>query len=266
MTRADDPAASNLSPRELGRATILIAAICFMVLAAIGFSVAEIRIKILEQAEAGFRLDAHVQVSDVQAALTAAASAAETAGRFSATAEGINPIGFSGFLGGITVQYPWIAAIEWVPKIDHARRRSFIEVARRVLPGYQIRETNAKGTLVPAGLRPVYFPVTVVEPLSLESLVVGLDVGATAEIRNVLDGASETGELRASEILARAREVGKGPSVILAAPVYNDVPVGGGGASPVAPRKYSGLRTCRRRSAACARPRHGAISRGRAHH
>ncbi len=220
-------AASDPRPGELGRATILIAAICLMVLAAIGFSVAEIRIKILEQAEAGFRLDAHVEVSDVAADLTAAASAAETAGRFSATAEGINPIGFSGFLGGITVQYPWIAAIEWVPRIDHAQRRSFVDVARHVLPGYQIREVGDAGKLVSAKSRPVYFPVTVVEPLSLESRVVGVDLGTVAEIRNVLDGASESGELRASDIISGTREVGKSDAVMLASPVYNDVPVGG---------------------------------------
>lgn len=212
---------------ELGRATILIAATCLMVLAAIGFSVAEIRIKILEQAEAGFRLDAHVEVSDVQADLTAAASAAETAGRFSATAVGINPIGFSGFLGGITEQYPWIAAIEWVPKIDHAQRRGFVDTARHVLPGFQIREIGAAGKLVSAKSRPVYFPVTVVEPLSLESRVVGIDLGTIAEVRNVLDGAAESGELRASGILSGTREVGKSDAVILASPVYNDMPVGG---------------------------------------
>ena len=139
MTPSNDIRPAEASYRELRRATALIAAICLIVLGAFALGVAEIRVKILEQAEAGFRLDAHVETSAVQADLTAAASAAETAGRFNVIAVGIDPIGFSGFLGGITVQYPWISALEWVPKVDHRQRRAFIDLARQVLPGYQIR-------------------------------------------------------------------------------------------------------------------------------
>ena len=227
MTPSNDIRPAEASYRELRRATALIAAICLIVLGAFALGVAEIRVKILEQAEAGFRLDAHVETSAVQADLTAAASAAETAGRFNVIAVGIDPIGFSGFLGGITVQYPWIAALEWVPKVDHRQRRAFIDLARQVLPGYQIREPTAEGLLVPAPPRPMYFPVTMVEPLTLESRVVGLDLGTAVAIRKVLDAATATGELRASEILKQTREIDKGSAIILAAPVYNDVPVRG---------------------------------------
>lgn len=212
---------------ELARATVLITAICLTVLAAIAFSAAEIRIRIQEQAEAGFRLDAHVQAADIQAGLTAAASAAETAGRFGGMADGVSPIGFSSFLGGITERYPWIAAIEWVPRVDHGQRRGFVEAARRVLPGYQIRDLDGAGRMIPAPSRPVYFPVTVVEPLSLESRVVGLDIATAASIRNMLDGAAESGELRAGDILPAARETDHAAAAILASPVYADVPVGG---------------------------------------
>ncbi len=227
MKHSDGSIPANGARRELRHATTLIVAICLMVLGALAFGVAEIRIKVLEQAEAGFRLDAHVEASAVQADLTAAASAAETAGRFNVIAVGIDPIGFSGFLGGITVQYPWIAALEWVPKVDHRQRRAFIDVARQVLPGYQIREPNGQGLLVSAKPRPTYFPVTLVEPLTLESRVVGLDLGNNVAVGRVLDAATATGELRASEILTQTREIDKGYAIILAAPVYNDVPVRG---------------------------------------
>jgi diguanylate cyclase (GGDEF)-like protein/PAS domain S-box-containing protein len=227
VTSAADVLPAEGGRRELRRATALIVAICLTVLGAFAVGVGEIRIRILEQAEAGFRLDAHVAGSAVMADLTAAASAAETAGRFNTISTGIDPIGFSGFLGGLTGQYPWIAALEWVPKVDHRRLHLFIDTARRVLPGYQIREPGGRGNLIPALARETYFPVTMVEPLTLESKVVGLDLGVSAQMAKVLAAATATGEIRASEILKETREIAKGEAIVLAAPVYDDVPVKG---------------------------------------
>ncbi len=221
------PGGEGVDPIGLGRATVAIVAVCLVVLAGFGFSLGEIRDKITAQAEANFRLDARDEIDAVEAAMTAAASAAETAGRFAASANGVNPIGFSGFLGGITVQYPWIDAIEWAPKVTAMRRSSFVVGARPELPGYQILDPGPGGTLRPAALRPVYFPVTLVEPLSALSKVVGLDAAAVPGVAQVLDAAAASGSLQATGVIHGLREIPGGVGVILAWPVFNDVPAAG---------------------------------------
>ena len=71
---------------------------------------------------------------------------------------------------------PWQSTFSWLPRVPLARRDAF-ETAPTGLDGMFIREVDAQGAVVRAGVRDDYFPVAWTNPEGGREALVGLDHG-----------------------------------------------------------------------------------------
>ncbi|MFA7368931.1 MAG: PAS domain S-box protein, partial [Kiritimatiellales bacterium] len=89
------------------------------------------------------------------------------------------------------VQQGILHACIWMPAIPSAEAGSFVQTVRTAgLSGFSIWQKNAEGKREPAPLRPVYYPLLYIEPLSGRETAFGYDVNSepvrSAAIQEVL--------------------------------------------------------------------------------
>src|SRR5262249_49090255 len=88
---------------------------------------------------------------------------------------------------------PAVQAVEWALPVPKPERAAFEEQQRMELPGFEIRERDAAGALVPAGDRDVFYPTTYVEPLEGNRKAVGFDLASSAARQEAILTARESG-------------------------------------------------------------------------
>jgi signal transduction histidine kinase/CheY-like chemotaxis protein/integral membrane sensor domain MASE1 len=137
---------------------------------------------------------------------------------------------FRNLVGDFRRRFPTVQAIEWAPRVGGAERTRFEAAQQAELPGFAIREIGPSGKPRIARERPVYYPVTYVEPYSGNQRAVGFDlasnpdraaaiaraeanpgVAATAPIRLVQETGNEAGML----LLRAVRGGPNGPGLVL---------------------------------------------------
>ena len=92
--------------------------------------------------------------------------------------------------------------IAFIPLISSGERASFEALMRKsVDAAYEIREVTANGTLRPAGIRPRYYPVAVMEPEQYSGSVLGLDIATLPSLRAALEHAIVSGKATASALV-----------------------------------------------------------------
>jgi PAS domain S-box-containing protein len=103
-----------------------------------------------------------------------------------------------------------VGALEWVPRV-RAEERADFEASMRAagVAGFLIKERDAEGTMVPAGRRAEYFPVSDVEPGSEPSPVVGFDLGSEPVRREALRRAVQSGRVAATGRLSLVQTRGQ---------------------------------------------------------
>ena len=108
----------------------------------------------------------------------------ETAGLLIHDANGhVTREGFHRFVEKSLNRFSMIQALEWAPKVDGAYRAGFESAQRKDIPDFEIRERNAARQIQRAGERSSYYPVTYVEPLAGNELVVGFDLASNLILR-----------------------------------------------------------------------------------
>ena len=93
---------------------------------------------------------------------------------------------FRAFVEPILGRHREIQALEWIPRIRHADRRSFERAAREDgFATFRLTERSADGHMAPASRRANYYPVYYVEPLEGNKTAVGFDLASnpTAGLR-----------------------------------------------------------------------------------
>ena len=86
---------------------------------------------------------------------------------------------FSAFARSDLERYPGNESFLWVPEVPLAARAEMeADAVRDGLEGFHFKETAPDGTYVPAGERPVYFPVYYIQPRRGNEAMLGLDLGA----------------------------------------------------------------------------------------
>lgn len=128
---------------------------------------------------------------------------------------------FRAFVEPALARYRSIKALEWIPRVPAAERRSYEERARQDgRTGFQITERGADGAMAPAAERSEYFPVYYVEPLLGNEPVLGFDLASSASRRAALERARDSGEMQASERITLVQETGSQSGLLVFAPVY----------------------------------------------
>jgi len=121
---------------------------------------------------------------------------------------------------------PEVAALEWVPCVSDTERSLFEARQAHAMPGFQITERAADGTMVKASQRSRYFPVTFAEPIKGNHAAVGFDLASNTVRRNALTLAITSGRavVSAPIDLVQEREQQKGLILVRAVPGNSTCP------------------------------------------
>lgn len=112
-------------------------------------------------------------------------------------------------------------ALEWVPRVPHAKRAQFESQARGDgHVDFQIRERTLDGEMVSAYQRDEYFPVFYVEPYQGNELALGFDLGSNPLRRQTLEEARDSGQVTASGEIQLVQHERNIPAILLFAPIY----------------------------------------------
>lgn len=132
----------------------------------------------------------------------------------------IDPEQFELFSSGILARQPHIVALEVTPKVTAGERSQFEQRMASLHPGFTINELHSDGSIVRAGDRPVYFPVSLVAPLESSRSLVGLDMASRPIASQALQRAMLEGEMRLSPPLRLIQAEGVSDGLLAFAPVY----------------------------------------------
>ena len=148
-----------------------------------------------------------------------------TVGAFAAASKDVDRWEFFEFARDTLPRFPGVTALTWVPWVSAGEREAFETRARDDgLFGFQFKDANAAGELVPAPARQAHFPVFYVEPFEGNVDQLGIDLAGRPEDLRVLLEARDSGGVAISRPGAAF-----GPNVpgfVVVLPVYRsgDVP------------------------------------------
>jgi PAS domain S-box-containing protein len=128
---------------------------------------------------------------------------------------------FRDFCADALSRHPDIQALSWDPCVMQSERSAFENQARQDgIPGFTFTELGAGGALVPAGVRPAYVPIYMVEPLAKNRPALGFDLNSDPERRATLDLARDTGLPHATGPLRLVQESGSQLGFLVLRPVF----------------------------------------------
>jgi len=117
-----------------------------------------------------------------------------------------------------------IDALAWLPKVPHESRESIISERQGDAEQFQFIEMDAGNPKV-ATDREVYHPVYFVEPMTGNEQLLGLDMGANAAVRKMIENAGDGDLLTTTSALEFLRPGYPAGTVMMAVPVYQGMPV-----------------------------------------
>jgi CHASE1-domain containing sensor protein len=126
---------------------------------------------------------------------------------------------FRAFVGHALGRYPWIYALEWIPRVPGAERAAYEAAAvADGLAGYHFKQDAPPGLPVRATERTEYFPLYYMEPPNRVAL--GIEETAMPARKAALERARDLGATAISERLNLVQDDPKVASVIAFHPIY----------------------------------------------
>jgi CHASE1-domain containing sensor protein len=126
---------------------------------------------------------------------------------------------FRAFVSGALARYPWLYAVEWIPRVPGDQRAQY--EARAVadgLVGYHFKQDAPSGPPEPADERPEYFPLYYMEPPN--PIAIGLEETALPARKLALERARDRNATIMSSRLKLVQDQPGVASVIAFHPVY----------------------------------------------
>jgi signal transduction histidine kinase/CheY-like chemotaxis protein len=115
----------------------------------------------------------------------------------------------------LPANFPYVQAVEWSPKLTAAQRLLFEAQQRENDPNFRISESGLSGEPALASDRPVYFPVTFIEPLTGNEEALGFDLSSVPARREAIDLAFSTNKVAATAPIRLVQERGGQPGLVL---------------------------------------------------
>jgi len=122
----------------------------------------------------------------------------------------------------LTQQHKSIQALEWIPQIDQAARAGSVRSNQIDFPGFQIRQANPSGRMVPAGEREFYYPVYYVYPMKGNERALGFDLGSNTDRLKTIIAARDSGNLQLTAPIKLVQETSNSLSVLAFQPLYRN--------------------------------------------
>ena len=120
-------------------------------------------------------------------------------------------------------RHKFIQALEWVPKISNAERKSYETAAQNSMSSdFIIRQYNGNGELTPEPEKNEYFPVYYVSPLNGNENAVGFDLASNQTRLDALVLAKDSRSLICTSRITLVQEQGDQYGLLLISPVYVD--------------------------------------------
>lgn len=126
-----------------------------------------------------------------------------------------------------------IQALEWIPRVPHPERASYVSGMRAKFRDFKFTERQKQGTMVTASMRPEYFPVYYVEPFAGNEAALGYDLASNPSRLEALEASRDNGEPRATAGITLVQEKGNQSGFLAFLPIYEGFP------STVAQRRQS---------------------------
>jgi len=174
--------------------------------------------------EARFQIDAKERVQALDHEMQLNIELLQSLVSFYASSERVTRQEFNRFLAGSALRRETVQSLQWAPRVIHAEREQFEEAVRNDgFPGFQIKECDSGGNMIPAGKRSDYFPVTFLTSIESNGAALGFDLLSHPDRQEALLAARDAGKLRAS---ARVSLVQGQEGFLVFAPIYrsNDPP------------------------------------------
>ena len=122
---------------------------------------------------------------------------------------------FRAFVQPALRRFPSLQAIEWVPRVADGEREAFELGQQAALPGFEIRQRDASGNLVPAATRAAYYPVTYLEPIRGNENAIGFDLASDPARAAAVLQTERTGHPVATESISLVQEDGEQAGLLL---------------------------------------------------
>lgn len=117
-----------------------------------------------------------------------------------------------------------LKALEWIPKVSHKEKNSFINKAiRDGYKNFNFKELDKNKKFVNVKKREFYYPVFYVEPLLGNEEAFGFDLGSNPERYTSLKKAETTEKMVASEKLKLVQENNGSFSILVFTPLFNSL-------------------------------------------
>jgi diguanylate cyclase (GGDEF)-like protein len=131
---------------------------------------------------------------------------------------------FKQFVTGLSLQNKYIQVVEWLPKITDEQRSEY-EKSQSEYYGedFSITEVIAKGVIIPATKRDVYYPITFLEPEWDNTLAIGFDPSGSSVGKAFIKKAIISGESQGREPVKIVINSGFKSAFIVYKPVYTNL-------------------------------------------
>ena len=133
-----------------------------------------------------------------------------------------SPEAFRAFVATERARVEGIQALEWAPLVTQGQRRQREARLRQWFPGsVGLVEKGPDGRLHAAGSRPIYFPVSFLEPLKGNESALGFDLGSNPLRLKAIETARDSGLPAATEPLTLVQETRSQAGFLIFVPVYS---------------------------------------------
>jgi diguanylate cyclase (GGDEF)-like protein len=131
---------------------------------------------------------------------------------------------FKLFVTGLSLQNKYIQVVEWLPKIKDEQRSEY-EKSQSEYYGedFSITEVIAKGVIIPATKRDVYYPITFLEPEWDNTLAIGFDPSGSSVGKAFIKKAIISGGSQGREPVKIVINSGFKSAFIVYKPVYTNL-------------------------------------------
>jgi CHASE1-domain containing sensor protein len=138
---------------------------------------------------------------------------------FYAASEEVTRAEFRAFVKPALDRYPWIYALEWIPRVPGSEREAYEAAAKNDgIADFHFKQDAPSGPPVIAETRPEYFPLYFMEPLN--PIPLGIEETALPARQRALELARDTGSTAVSERLQLVQDEPGVASVIAFHPIY----------------------------------------------
>jgi len=130
---------------------------------------------------------------------------------------------FKQFVNGLSPQSKYIQVVEWLPKIKYEQRSDYEKLQGEYYgEDFSITEAQAKGIIVPATKRDVYYPITYLEPEWDNDLAKGFDPSGSSAGKALIKKAIISGRSQGMAPVQILRNGGFKHAFIVYKPIYKN--------------------------------------------